>query len=83
MLWESGRIMDKELFTNIKEGLIAVGEIEKKVINRIEVIDNLTGRLFVKHLPINHSVEISMQDNGKTMKIFLSPDSMADRAKIK
>ena len=41
--------------------------IRDKTINRFEVIDE-TGRVIVKH---GVSVELSYQDDGQTLKVFL------------
>jgi hypothetical protein len=39
-------------------------------VTRIEVIDNETGRSYVNNKKTNH-VSLSIQDNGKTLKVFV------------
>lgn len=39
-------------------------------VNRVEVIDQ-NGRSYVNHKPTNKT-EISLQDDGKTLKVFVS-----------
>jgi hypothetical protein len=53
-------------------------EIDETKINRIEVINHAdndypTGRLLTLYQELGHfdSIEISIQDGGKTLKIFL------------
>ncbi len=55
-------------------------EINKDIINRIEVINhyntnNPIGRLLVLHKELGDfdKIEFSLQDNNKTLKIFLLP----------
>lgn len=43
--------------------------LRKKTINRVEVIVGSAGRVFVAHETLN-DVEISVQDDGGTLKIF-------------
>lgn len=43
---------------------------EKNTVKRVEVIDE-NGRSYVNWSPAN-KVEISIQDDGKTLKIFIS-----------
>jgi hypothetical protein len=50
------------------------------LIDRIEVIGD-SGRLFTKYLDLMSHVEVSMQDGGKTMKIFLTSTSEPGMAK--
>ena len=45
-------------------------EINNKEINRFEVIDE-TGRAYVKYLKENEVLELSYQDDGKTLKAFI------------
>ncbi len=40
---------------------------------RVEVIDD-NGRSYVKYLKKDQLVEISMQDDGRTMKVFIVKD---------
>jgi hypothetical protein len=54
-------------------------EIDKSKITRIEVINHAdnnkpVGRLLTLYKELNdfHTVDISIQDNGRTMKIFLN-----------
>jgi hypothetical protein len=44
--------------------------MNEKIINRIEIIGP-NGREFVRYLKDDEEVQISMQDNKKTMKIFI------------
>lgn len=54
----------------IKQRLIDMGWIPPlDNVNRVEVIDH--GREFVKYLNKGEKVTISMQDDNKTMKIFI------------
>lgn len=46
-------------------------------VTRLEIIDHTktgTGRDYTKWIPQNFSVELSYQDDGRTLKIFLSDD---------
>lgn len=47
----------------------ALQEITENV-NRVEVIDN-TGRAYVKYLDDKENARISIQDNGRTIKLFI------------
>ena len=40
-------------------------------IDRLEVIDE-TGRAYVRHLGENESVQYSLQDDNRTLKIFVN-----------
>lgn len=40
-------------------------------ITRVEVIDG-TGRAFVRYLEEDEQIEYSVQDNGRTMKVFIN-----------
>lgn len=55
--------------------------MDKIIVNRLEVIDHTTtfgGRTYVKWVNFNFTVELSEQDGGRTLKIFLkdAPDSL-------
>ena len=41
-------------------------------VTRIEVIDNLIGRVYVNWKKENQ-VEVSIQDDGRTLKVFIDP----------
>lgn len=43
---------------------------ELKYINRLEVIDQ-TGRVLVKYLTAIEKLTFSIQDNGRTLKVFI------------
>lgn len=47
-------------------------------VNRIEIIDE-QGRLYSKH---NCSVELSLQDNDLTLKVFIKPEVKLTRSEI-
>lgn len=55
---------------NIADVMATLSVIYLPKVNRVEVIDQ-TGRAYVNREPTN-KVEISMQDDGKTMKVFIS-----------
>ncbi len=44
-------------------------------VTRLEVIDHVTGdgRVLVRYLSPDAELEASLQDDGRTLKIFLSP----------
>lgn len=46
------------------------GQVEFPLVDRVEVIDS-TGRVFVEYLE-HLGVSVQMQDNGRTMKLFVS-----------
>ena len=48
-----------------------------KDVNRVEVIDQ-TGRAFTRY-GVSGGVDVDLQDGGRTLKIFLSPQWRLDR----
>lgn len=54
------------------------GQVEFPLVNRVEVIDS-TGRVFVEYLD-HLGVSVQMQDNGRTMKLFVSGPGKRDHA---
>lgn len=44
-----------------------------KNVNRFEVIDD-TGRAYVKYLKDNESIKYSLQDDNRTLKVFITKD---------
>lgn len=56
------------------DAILALFNSEIKQVNRFEVIDHTPagkGRVFTKWEKENFKVELKMQDNGKTLKVFL------------
>jgi hypothetical protein len=51
---------------------VAILETSLKKVTRIEVIDN-SGRAYVSW---DKNIEFSIQDNGRTLKIFIKPKNM-------
>ena len=47
------------------------GDINFHTVTRIEVID-ATGKILVKHLIKDQEVKASVQDDGKTLKLFIT-----------
>jgi hypothetical protein len=47
-------------------------------VNRVEVIDG-SGRAFTRY-GVSGGVDVDLQDGGRTLKIFLSPEWRLDRA---
>lgn len=43
---------------------------DRPKVTRFEVIDDTTGRVYTRHDA--HSVQVHMQDDGRTMKVFLN-----------
>ena len=46
-------------------------------VNRVEVIDE-TGRAYVKYLDNNQEVVYSLQDDGRTLKLFINKKGQDD-----
>ena len=44
--------------------------VEMKSVNRFEVIDD-TGRAYVKYLKKDEGIKYSLQDDNKTLKVFI------------
>lgn len=51
--------------------------IPMKDVNRVEVIDS-KGRAFTRY-GVSGGVDVDLQDGGRTLKIFLSPEWRLDR----
>jgi hypothetical protein len=50
-------------------------ELQKmNAVNRFEVIDE-EGRTYVNHLETDQSVKFSLQDDNKTLKVFIDTDT--------
>jgi hypothetical protein len=45
-----------------------------KSVNRVEVIDN-TGRAYVKYLDKDERIKYSLQDEDKTLKVFIDKET--------
>jgi len=69
----------KDAFNDLFEVILVAKQMEKKQmessielekVNRVEVIDQ-KGRSYVNWKPTNKT-ELSLQDDGKTLKIFIS-----------
>lgn len=56
------------------------GQVEFPLVNRVEVIDS-TGRAFVEYLD-HIGVSVQMQDNGRTMKLFVSGPATRGQALV-
>lgn len=57
------------------EGLLQLQQDLPKCITRLEIIDHTianNNRCFVKHVDYDYIVSPELQDNGKTLKLFLS-----------
>lgn len=65
---------DKETVDKILESLPSVATSDK--IKRVEVIDD-NGRALVINSKY-HTVKLSIQDNGTTLKVFICKDKMKD-----